>query len=390
MGPIMAKLPHVALLIETSREYGRGLLQGVGHYVRERGPWSVYFRPMGLGQAPPPWLKRWRGDGILARIDSRKMANAVLETGLPIIDLRRALPELELPHVGVANQAIVQLAAEHLLERGLRQFGFCGTTRDRFQQLRGNYFRQLVEQAGHSCSVLIAGRGSHRAEVWEQEQQRIADWIADLPKPIGVMAGNDEAGLQVLDGCQRAGVLVPDQLAVISVDNDEYMCRLANPPLTSIDVNPEQIGYQAAALLDRMMAGQAPPEDPVEIEPRGVVTRQSTDVLAVDDRQMAAALRLIRKQACEGISAAQVSDRLDLSRSTLERRFKKLLGRTPKAEILRLQLKQAKELLARTNLPVTVVAHKSGFASLKYFSETFHKKVGVSPGVYRNRFEKLD
>lgn len=389
-GSGMAGLLHVALLVETSREYGRGLLQGIAHYVGERGPWSIYFRPMGLGEPPPPWLKQWRGDGILARIDNRKTANAVLETGLPTVDLRRALPELGLPHVGVANQAIVQLAAEHLLDRGFRHFGFCGTTRDLFQRLRCRYFQEFVGRAGSSCRAFIAGRGAHRAEAWEQEQRQIAAWVAALPKPSGVMAGNDEGGLQVLDGCRRAGVAVPDEVAVVGVDNDEYLCRLADPPLTSVDVNPMQIGYQAAALLARMMAGQTAPKDPIEIEPRGIVTRRSTDVLAIDDHQVAAAVQFIREQACNSIGVNQVANRLAVSRSTLERRFKKLLGRTPKAEILRVQLNQAKTLLGRTNLPVASVAHKSGFNSLKYFSETFQRKLGMAPGVYRKHFGRLE
>lgn len=387
----MTALPHVALLIESSRQFGRGLLRGVAHYVRETGPWSVYFRPMALDQAPPPWLKDWRGDGILARIDNAKMADAVMETGLPVVDLRRALPELGLPHVGVANEAIVQLALEHLTDRGFRRVGFCGTTWEPIQDMRCDCFRRLAQQNGCPCSVFRAKpRRRRRVATWEEQQEQITAWLCGLPKPVGIMAGNDECGLQVLDGCQRAGLLVPDEVAVVSVDSDECLCRLANPPMSSVDVNPMQIGYQAAALLSRMMAGEPPPTAPIEVEPRGVVTRQSTDVLAVEDRQVARALRLIRERAWQGIRVQQVARHLDLSPSTLERRFKRLLGRTPKAEILRVQFEKARELLARTDLPIATVGEKSGFSSAKYFSETFSRKMGMPPQDYRQRFQRLD
>lgn len=382
----MRRPPHVALLIETSREVGRGMLRGVARYVREHGPWSLYYRPLGLSDLPPAWLAEWRGDGILARIDNRRMARAVLASGVPAIDLRGLLPGLGLPHVGGANRPAVRLALDHLLDRGLRHFAFCGIPRrlNRFQDLRCDLFRRLVEEAGYACSVFPAGPKS-RAEPWERQQQRIAAWLAGLPKPVGVMCGFDDRALEVLDASRRAGIAVPDEVALVSVDNDEYICRLADPPLTSVDINPEEIGYQAAALLERMMAGAKPPTRPVEIAPRGIVARQSSDLLTIDDRQVAAAIRFIREQACTGINVADVVARCGLSRSTLERSFKAILRRTPKAEILRVQLQRAQNLLARTDLRIAQVAAKTGFRSFTYFSATFRRCVGLSPAAYRAR-----
>jgi LacI family transcriptional regulator len=388
----MRRLPHVALLIETSRELGRGMLRGVARYVRERGPWSLYHRPLGLGDHPPPWLKDWRGDGILARIDNRAMARAVLNSGVPAIDLRGTLPGFGLLHVGCANPSIVRLAWEHLLDRGLRHFAFCGIPRGkiRFQDLRCDLFRRMVEEAGYDYSEFPAGSNAADAEPWERQQRRIAQWLTRLPKPVGVMCGFDDRALEVLDASRRAGIAIPDEVALVSVDNDEYICRLADPPLTSIDVNPEEIGYQAAALLERMMNGERPPEEPVEIEPRGIVTRQSSDILAIEDRQVAAAIRFIRDRACEGVNVADVLAEFPRSRSSLERAFKSVLGRTPKAEILRIQLERAKNLLARTDLAVADVAAKAGFRSLTYFSAAFRRTLGISPGAYRLRSGKKD
>jgi LacI family transcriptional regulator len=296
----MRQLPHVALLIETSRGYGRSLLQGVIRYQREHRPWSIFFEPHALGAPPPPWLKSWQGDGILARIDDRTMGRAVRRTGLPAVDLRFSVSGLGLPGVGIDNQAVVRLAFEHLATCGFKHFGFCGPPprRNAWMDLRRDLFQQSVHEAGLACHVFDTIPKA-AANAWEVEQELIATWILRLPKPIGIMASNDDRGQQVLDACRRVNVLVPDDVAVIGVDNDEILCNLSSPPLSSVDINTQQVGYQAAALLERMMAGRPAPKQPLLLAPHGVVSRESTDVLATEDRELAAAIRHIREHACE-------------------------------------------------------------------------------------------
>ncbi|HXG10337.1 MAG TPA: DNA-binding transcriptional regulator [Gemmataceae bacterium] len=385
----MRKIPHVAVLIETSRAYGRGLLEGVARFVRENGPWSIYFRPHALGEPPPPWLRRWKGDGILVRIDNRETARAVRATGLPAVDLRGRVPGLGLPRVGVDNRVLARLAAEHLLERGFRRFGFCGIPRGEHPHLyrRGEDFLRLIEEKGYPCAV-FPGPNDRRAATWEKEQDRLAAWVAGLPKPVGVMACNDDRGQQLLDACRRAGVLVPDEVAVIGVENDPILCNLATPTLTSIDVNPQQVGYTAAALLDRLMAGDRPPPGGVFLGDCRVVTRQSTDVLALDDPELARAVHFIREHACEGIRVADVLAQVSMSRSVLERRCKQVLGRAPKALILGMQIERARQLLAETDLPLKMVALKCGFRTAKYFGDAFHRWVGERAGAYRRRLRQ--
>jgi LacI family transcriptional regulator len=378
----MAKPPNVALFIETSRAYGRGLLYGIASYIHEHGPWSVYFHPQGIDAHPPPWLERWRGDGIVAQINNRKMVRALLRTRLPLVDVRGALG---LPGIGPDNRAVAQLAFRHFFESGLHHFGFCTLPHgiNRFIDARCDYFRQLVEQAGYSCSVYEPRQSGHGDTPQEQDQARLARWLKRLPKPLGIMACGDEHGIQVLNACRRVGLLVPDEVAVVGAVNDELLCGLANPPLSSVDLNAERIGYEAAALLDRLMAGAEPPKEVSEFPPRGLVVRQSSDMAGITDQLVAAALRFIREHANEMIGVAQVASALDISYSTLERRFVKLLGRTPKEEILRVQLARAQELLTHTNLPMAVVAEKAGFRSSGYFCEVFHRRMGCTPGAYR-------
>jgi LacI family transcriptional regulator len=385
----MPNTPRVALLIETSRAYGRGLLQGVIRYLREHGPWSVYIQPHHLGAPAPSWLKNWDGDGILARIEDRRTADLIRRTGLPAVDLRFTVPDSGFPGVGIDNRAVVRLAFQHLRDGGLQRFAFCTVPRRRntWMDLRRDLFEDLVRAAGHPCHVHegLARRGQ---AAWEEEQGDLTAWVSSLPKPVGVMACNDDRGLQVIDACRRAKVRVPDEVAVIGVDDDEILCNLSNPPLSSVDINAPRIGYEAAALLGRMMAGKAAPAQMVLLAPRGVVARASTDVLATADRELAAAVRFLREHACEGLRLKELPSRTALSGRTLERRVYQLLGRSPKEEMMRIRLERAKQLLTETNLPVSSVAEKCGFSEAKYFSHVFHARLGLTPGQYRHNTQK--
>jgi LacI family transcriptional regulator len=385
----MAKVPHVALLIETSRAYGRGLLQGINGYLRAHGPWSIYFQPHGLGTPPPRWLKNWEGDGILARIEDCRMAETIRQTGLPAVDLRYSVRNYGFPHVGIDNRAVVHLAVQHLANCGFKHFGFFGLPpgKNIWMDLRRDLFEETVQASGSACHI-FHGALRTKSATWEDEQEQIAAWVSVLPKPVGVMTCNDDRGLQLLDACRRINVLVPDEVAVIGVDNDEIICNLANPRLSSVDVNTYNVGYEAAALLDRMIAGESAKEEPVLLAPGIVVTRESTDVLATEDRELADAIRQIRQRASEGLRLKDFVRMTSLSRRTLERRMRSFLGRSPKEEITRVQLESAKRLLVDTNAPVVTVAEKCGFSEPKYFSQVFHAKVGIPPALYRRNAKR--
>ena len=385
----MARLPHIALLIESSREYGRGLLRGIARYQQEHGPWSIYFEPHGLHERPPSWLKNWRGDGILARIDNRKMADLIVNTGLPAVDVRGALANLPIPFVGLDNRAVAQLGFAHLQQCGLQNFAFCGTPRGENpnQDMRCDVFVECVNGIGKKCDVCLGGPRRRGSVSWESEQQHITRWLKKLPKPVGVMTCHDDRGHQTLDACRRADLRVPDDVAVIGVDNDSNLCNLCTPPLSSIDVNPSRVGYEAAALLVRLMRGARAAKEPVLLgPPRGVVPRQSTDLLAIEDRDVAAALRYVREHATEGIRVTDVLANSNRSPSTLERRVKAALGRSIKSEITRVRLDRAKLLLQESELPVATIAIRSGFSEPKYFCEVFRKAEHKTAMEYRKQF----
>jgi LacI family transcriptional regulator len=383
--------PRVALLIESTRAYGRGTLLGVARFVREHGPWSIFLQERGLADVPPNWLKGWEGDGVIARIENHAMADAIQRLKVPAVDLRYLLPNLRMPSVRTDDAAVSRMAFDHLRERGFRHFAFCGFNGADYSDIRSRSFCEKVRETGHSCHVFMNSDQPKVCGTLKHEEQgltdgeRVGQWLKSLPKPLGLMACNDIRGQQVLSACRAVGLAVPDEVSVIGVDNDPVLCELSDPPLSSVIPHTERIGYEAAALLSQMMNGEKPAEKPYVIEPMGIVTRRSTDVLAIDDDHVAAALRFIRDHACEGIDVSDVLRAIPLSRSTLERRFTQLLNCSPKDEILRVRLNRAKQLLSDTDFPLWLIAEKIGLEYAEYFSVIFKKKTGVTPGDYRSK-----
>ncbi|MGC1273355.1 MAG: DNA-binding transcriptional regulator [Planctomycetaceae bacterium] len=376
----MKKRPAVALLIETSNAYARGLLAGIVRYARElHPPWSIRLVEQGRGDPPPAWLRNWKGDGIVARIETQTIARAVKATGLPVVDVSAARHVPGVPWVETDDGAIAKLAAEHLLERGFRHFGFCGEPGFNWSNWREAAFVRSLRDAGHACEVFDTPSQSRRAH----EREAMARWIARLPKPAGVMACYDIRAQQLLDACRDAGVAVPDEIAVIGVDNDELLCDLSMPPLSSVVPDSRRAGYEAARLLDQLLAGRKVPAEPVLVPPLGVATRQSTDVLAIDDRDVAQAIRFIREHACDGIAVSDVLRVVPLSRRAFEKRFLDRLGRTPHQEILRLKIARAEQLLTETDLSLAAIAERTGFRHAEYLSVAFKRATGRTPGQHR-------
>lgn len=382
--------PRVALLIESSRSYGRELLMGIAKYLRIHGPWSIEFEEGDPSEMLPAWFDRWKWDGIIARVSTEQMAEVLADTGAPVVDLSGTLPDAEFPRIRSDEDTVGRLAAEHLIERGFQHFAFCGYEGMDWSNLRRESFEQRVSELGITCSVFDDPMSSARSSgvdtaSGERQERDLMVWLQGLPKPCGIMACNDARGRQVLTCCQKVGVVVPDEVAVIGVDCDEIFCELSAVPLSSVILNTQQIGFEAAALLESLMSGGRSDSSTLHVDPLGVMARQSTDVLAIDDAHVALALRYIREHACEGLDVGSLLKVVPLSRSVLERRFAKFLGKSPKAEILRVQLERVCRLLAESELSISEVAEKSGFEHPEYMSRLFKKKMGITPGEFRKR-----
>jgi len=379
----MARRPRVLLMVETSLAFGRSVLKGVSQYLVAHGPWSLYLDLRELLIAAPDWLETWDGEGIISRATTPELAAQLNRRGIPTIDLTDIRGDLGLHHIWVDHQAVGKLAAAHLLERGFRQFAFCGYSDHDWSRKRQEGFLGAIEDLGTPVAIHNSPWDTSRGSRWEQQQHEIARWLKELPRPLGVMACNDLRGHQVLEACRRSGISVPEEVAVIGVDDDELLCGLCDPPLSSIVPNAEKIGYEAAAMLDRLMQGQKTRERILTVEPLGVVTRQSTDVLAINDQLVAAAVRFIREHACEGITVEDILHSVPLSRSVLEKRFRKYVGRSPQSEIRNVQLKRVRQLLAETDMTLENIAQRTGYAHTEYMSVVFKRETGQTPGQYR-------
>lgn len=387
----MPKRKKVALLIESSRAYGRGLLRGVASYLHTHADWSVYLQSRSPEDPPPPWLSGWNGHGIIARVESRTLEDAIRSTGLPAIDVRGAF-DLDMPLVETNEHSTCQLAFEHLQNRGFRHLAFCGFEGANYSERRLRYFRQLAASAGlplFSYESPAPGRQGGELMLSSREQlallsaPSLARWLQELPKPVGLFACNDVCGQQVLNTCRETGLAVPEQIAVLGVDNDTVHCELSEPPLSSIQLNTLRIGQVAASLLDGMMERRLQPPPKTFIDAVGLVVRQSTDIVAVDDAVVAKAVRFIRQNAGEAITVDDVVRAAAVSRRQLERLFQTHLRRTPKDEIQRVRLRRIKDLLTGTDLTLAEIAGKVGFDHPEYLSTVFKKAVGMTPMAFR-------
>lgn len=362
------------------------MIEGVARYSQAQTSWSIYFEPRALDTELPKWLSKWKGDGILARLDNRRMIEAALSVGVPVVDLRGFFDDDRLALLVIGNNPrIVEMAFEHLRDQGIRNFAFCGSpsVANRFLEERRALLANLIREPGLTFADFPIWRGGRQTREWDKDADAIAAWLQTLPKPLGVIACNDDRGYQVLEACRRAELKVPDEIAVIGVDNDPVMCNMSVPRLSSIDQDAMRIGFEAAAWLDRIMSGEKPPSHPIIIDPIGVVSRQSTDVLAINDPDTVAAVRYIRQHACSGARVKDILKNIPMSLSELERRFKQHLGRTPKAELLRVQIDHARRLLVETDLQLSDVAQQSGFSSEKYFSDVFFRVTKTRPVKFR-------
>jgi LacI family transcriptional regulator len=381
---VAASSPRVAVLVEASNAYGRGLLEGIHRHLRENEPWTILLPEHGRGMPPLEMLARWRGDGIIARIETPAIAAAIkrLRRGRPlaVVDVSAGRLLAGVPYVETDDAAIARLASEHFIERDFRHLAFLGDERFRWSDNRRDAF--VAAARGRSVAV-YEPRGRDRDGGAEDEA--IEAWLAVLPKPVGLFACYDVRGRQAIEACRRAGLAVPDDVAVLGVDDDAVLCGLTSPPLSSVIPDAISAGRRAAELLGALLRGEQLDRDEWLLPPVGIATRQSTDVLAIDDELVVAAVRHIREHACAGIKVAEVVRALGVSRRVLESRFLRRVGHTPHEEIARVQFRRVEQLLAETDLPLATIAARAGFRYPEYMTVAFTRRHGMSPSQWRRR-----
>lgn len=385
---------HVALIYDGRSMYDLKVMMGVANYLQEQEYHSIYLEENALGNQRLLDPRTWEGDGIIADFDDPHIARLVVESHLPAVGFGGGYgwqsEFASAPYIHANNKAIARLAAEHLLECGFRHFAFVGyarTSTNGWSEERENAFVEHVAGWGHSSAVFRGHHvfhGHHKStRKWAPMQRTLGEWLSKLPRPLGVMAANDNRGRHVLEACRAYGLKVPDEIAVIGVDNDELLCRLSTPPLSSVEQGAWKVGYAAAMLLDKIMEGRKPRQRNVVIDPTGIVARRSTDVLAIDDLKVRQAISFIREHACVGIKVTHVVAAVSISRSGLETRFASVLGCTIRSAIRRIQLENVRRLILETEMPLKQVAAASGFKSVQHMTSVFTGTIGQTPARYR-------
>jgi len=379
----------VGVFLEVGRAAMRKVVSGVMAFAHQRGNWNV-FLPESRSSSSLESMLVGRWDGVIVGFDDPNGPD-LLRLSVPLVGVGGGYgwfrPDMSIPYVGTDNTAVAKLAASHLLERGFVHFAYCGyspTPVNGCSKRREEAFQEAIVAAGYSCA--IHNVPDTASDTWERLCGELAQWLTGLPRPLGLMTCNDSRALQILEACRMAGLRVPEDIAVVGVDNEEAVCPFTDPPLTSVDQGAQQTGYEAALLLDQWMDGEPVAPGKRLVSPVGIVARGSTEILAVGDDDVAGALRYIREHACERIGLDDVSRAISSTNATLRRRFKAVLGRTVHEEIQRVRIERAKQLLVSTDRTFREIARLSGFCSVQHMSTRIRQATGQTPREYRQRY----
>lgn len=386
---LMAKEPRVAVLIESPSGYERAILGGIARFAQCHGPWEIFCRYDCVEQ----YLSRIAAStttGIIAKVDNARMAERIVEMGLPAVVLDHSDDAVftgnsnsQVGTIIFDSHSAAQMAAEHLMSRHVKHFGFVGDMTHRHSKSREIGFSTWLREKSIDPIIYQHPKRKHK-RTWPNELPTLAEWLSALPKPIGILACNDDRGSQVLDACAMAQIIVPGEAIVIGMENDELTCELSAPPLTSISVDAESAGFRAAALLNEMMRGKVHSLEYVVVSPLQVVERRSTEFsLSIVDREVLAALEMIYALANRPIRIADITAKLRIARRTLEVRFRKAVGRSLNEELRRARLCRAQRLMLESEITLAEVAYAAGFSTQAHFTNLFKKQFGKTPLQYR-------
>jgi LacI family transcriptional regulator len=408
----MSDLLRVVLLMTPGVGYELGLFRGIARYARHYGSWVFlpFWEQGGMAKAMPSEpimsirlkregnrsksmvheMKRLGVTGVIGRLLSPEIIDAIFALNLPTIGMDLNDEQLadhryvdRISEIRPDSHKAGRMAAEHLLERGFRRFAFCGHPKNtNWSRQRCEGFCERLEEAGFGCDIYQPPQ-IRSSLFWHHEYPTMMTWLESLQKPVGVMACNDTRGRQVIEACALGKIHVPNDVAVVGVDEDQVLSELSNPPLSSIALNGEQGGYQAAQLLHQMMLGKVKKPQSILVGPLWVTSRLSTDVVAIEDRDVASTVRYIRENARRPIQIADIVKHSGISRRALEIRFHRSLGWSIREEIERVRIGFAKQLLAETDLPVSKVAENTGFSGEDYFGKVFRRVTNTTLVQYR-------
>lgn len=384
----MRKIPNVAVLLETSHPISREMMLGIIDYVREHEPWNMEIIQGGTDDIRLPDPATWKGNGIIGRLPSDRIARSVAASGLPTVlfdpeerYVRKPGPLSCCSTMSCDSTAVGNMAAEYLLSLGYENFAFVPSVPELdWSRKRENAFVATLSKRGIS-NVFIPVRDKLKRESY------FSRWLKSLPKPIAVFAANDVVGRRILKTAMLCNISIPAELSVLGVNNDAIVCETSLPRLSSIGVDARRAGYVAAGMLARLMTkGRKSPLFGI-FPPSEVFERESTDIPSNGDAIVAAALRIIREDSASGLRVGELASRMHVSVRSLESRFH-MHGLSIRDEISRRRLAEIKRLVSATNTPFSLIAEKAGFATVPHFTTAFKRAFGCTPGQMRLNLRK--
>ena len=395
MGRFLTKMPQVAILLESVHGYCRNVLQGILKYQNLYGPWGVYFEPGGSADQKLPSQKKWKGNGIICLVTNQEIEKSVLQTRIPtvLIDpweeyLVPTHPFSKYCQVRANSHEVGKMAAQFFLAKDFKHFAFVGGYPERNwgKDRRTAFTESVLQQGLDYFSYMPTFREEYEAET---DRKLLGRWLKKLPKPVGILTSTDIRGRQVLGACLQSGINVPQEVSVLGCDNDVLLCETANPPLSSVVLNEEYAGYQAAKLLDQLMKDRSYKGTIITYNPKEIVSRRSTEIVLGSDKLVTETLEFIRINSGININVSDVVKYMAVSRRTLECRFKSSLGYTVLDEIQRVKMDKIRSLICETTLPLYSIAEMCAFDSESYMGKVFKKNFGCSMIEYRQKYSTL-
>lgn len=378
---------RIGLVINLNLHFFRSVLRGVKRYAATKPDWI--FLPALATEAQVRGMRASRPAGVIAQVHSADLIGPLKACKCPVVNVSRFRQGVPFPRVGVDDAEVGRQIAEFLLQREFRHFGFVGHMQESYSVERVTGLKESLRRAriDHTFDVYDVPRELMLVSQWSPwtSEAKLQRWLSSLPLPVAIIAGNDYAALQLLEVCRIVELRVPEDVAVVGVDNDELLCDLARPSLTSVDLPAERVGFEAAALLDRLMSGEPPPAEPLLLHPLGVVCRRSSDMVAIEDPDIAAALQYIHAHSHVPFHVDDVLQGIPVARRSLERKFRKTLNRSVAEEIRRVHLQRAQYLLETTELTIEQVALHAGYSDWRQLYFAFRHDVGCTPSDYRRQ-----
>jgi len=375
-------MPNVLIMMESSRASGRQFVEGVAEYANHFGNWHFIWEPHGIEDLSKPWRDLYY-DGIITR--DIAVAEAEISRGIPMVLMqyvRESFPEKTV-YIHAADEEITAMVVKHFLSRGFTNYAYCGYKLYPWSIKRGQTYEKMLAESGYETDSLYLDISESGSEPLTLHEEVVGEWLLALPKPVAVMAANDELGRYVVQICRNVGLRVPEDCAFVGVDNDRMVCGMSNPPLSSVEMKLHRAGYDAARLLDKLMRGGDIEQSVIEVGAQDLLVRRSSDIFAVEDVQLRKALQFIHNNIAETILVDDVARVSGVSRRALENRFRNRLDSTVKRYISELRADHVARVLSETLLSVEEIAEQCGFSETSHLTRFFKSIKCVTPSAYR-------